>query len=83
MVEGNCIAPTEASVESSSPLPVFGYRSKWELLGTVEHWGHIHERNNKYDAEFQIELIGEDWKITDMKLKDFSHGNVTTSLRKL
>ena len=61
----------------------FNYRSNWELLGTVEHWGHIHERNNRYDAEFRVELVGNDWKITAMDVKDFQHDAVKTRVRKL
>ncbi len=61
----------------------FQYRSQWELRGTVEHWGHIHERKNRYDASFQVELVGDDWKITDMQVNDFSHGAVKTRVRKL
>ncbi len=38
--------------------PGFGYRCKWNLIGTIEHWGHIHERENQYDAEFEIQLAG-------------------------
>ena len=63
--------------------PAFKIRSKWELLGTVEHWGHIHERNNKYEAEFVVQMIDGDWKITDMDVVDFSHGILKSEVRKL
>ena len=61
----------------------FDYRSRWELLGTVEHWGHIHERNNKYDAQFRIELIDGNWKIRKMNVNDFQHDVVKTRVRRL
>ena len=79
LVKGSKLHPTNLPVDT----PSFAYRSHWELLGTVEHWGHIHERNNKYIADFQIELVGDDWKITDMQVKDFKHDAVKTSVRKL
>ena len=79
LINGEKLNPTDRPVNT----PSFAYRSQWELLGTVEHWGHIHERNNKYVAEFQIELVGDDWKITDMQVKDFKHDAVKTSVRKL
>ncbi|MEM9410373.1 MAG: hypothetical protein AAGA30_04625, partial [Planctomycetota bacterium] len=64
-------------------IPKFRFRSQWELMGTVEHWGHIHERKNDYDAEFTIELVGNDWKIVEMDVVDFAHGPVKTRVRKL
>jgi len=68
---------------SEQDSPGFDYRCRWELLGTVEHWGHIHERNNKYNASFRIELIDKDWKIRRMQMEDFEHGVVKTRLRQL
>jgi hypothetical protein len=62
--------------------PGFGYRSQWDLIGTVEHWGHIHERINKFDAKFTIELVDNNWKITSMDVLDENQGPVKTSLRK-
>jgi hypothetical protein len=67
-------------VDSSSPG--FGYRCKWNLIGTIEHWGHIHERENQYDAKFKIQLRDDAWKITSMEVVDEEQGVVKTSLRK-
>ncbi len=71
-------------LDGQPPLarPGFGYRSRWDLIGTVEHWGHIHERINKYDAQFKIELVDNNWKITSMAVLDENQGPVKTSLRK-
>ena len=69
--------------ENSVENPSFAYRSQWELIGTVEHWGHIHERSNKYDAEFTVEMVDDDWKIIEMNVVDFSHDAVKTRVRKL
>ena len=71
-----------ANQSQQSDRPKFGFRSQWDLVGTVEHWGHIHERTNKYDARFQIELVDGQWKITRMQVLDESQGPVKTSLRK-
>lgn len=79
LVSGKQLNPAQ----TSSASPSFEFQSRWELIGTVEHWGHIHQRTNKYEADFQIELIDEDWKITEMKIQDFEHGKVKTNVRKL
>ncbi len=62
--------------------PAFGYQCKWNLIGTIEHWGHIHQRTNQYDAEFVVQLRDDAWKITSMKVIDEEPGQVKTSLRK-
>jgi hypothetical protein len=61
----------------------FRIRSQWELVGTVEHWGHIHERKNTYDAEFRVDLVDRDWKITEMEILDYKPEAIRTSLRRL
>ena len=41
---------------------------RWTALGSVGHWGHIHMRENLYDAIVTIEAIDGQWKITDLEL---------------
>ena len=60
----------------------FGYRCKWDLVGTIEHWGHIHERLNKYDAEFTVQLRDDAWKITSMQEMDCKPSKIKQLLRK-
>jgi len=62
--------------------PGFQYRCKWNLVGNIEHWGHIHERTNVYDATFDVQSIDNEWKITSMKLEDSPQGIVKTRVRK-
>lgn len=66
----------------SSVEPGFVYRCKWDLVGTIEHWGHIHQRTNHYDATFDVQAIDDEWKITAMKLEDSPQGVVRTRVRK-
>jgi hypothetical protein len=44
------------------------FRSKWTAMGTVGHWGHIHVRQNQYDANITVEPVDGAWKITDLEL---------------
>jgi hypothetical protein len=60
----------------------FAYRCNWDLVGTVEHWGHIHQRTNKYDAIFNVQVCDNAWKITGMQMLDEVTGPVKTSVRK-
>ena len=60
----------------------FQYRCKWNIVGTIEHWGHIHERTNQYDAMFEVKVVDGAWKIVVMDLLDQPQGVVKTRLRK-
>ena len=59
----------EASVESrtSSPLS-YTIKGRWTVLGTVGHWGHVHVRQNRYDALVTVEGVDGNWKIARMEI---------------
>ena len=38
----------------------------WIVNGSVGHWGHIHERNNRYQALLQISVNEQQWKLEEM-----------------
>lgn len=61
--------------------PGFEYRSTWTVAGTVEHWGHIHERQNRFDAVFTIEPRDGSWKITRMDIAGQKQIAAKTHLR--
>jgi hypothetical protein len=46
----------------------FAARSTWNVAGSVGHWGHIHQRINQYEAEFEVKAIDGVWKITSLEL---------------
>ncbi len=48
----------------------YNVHSKWTVLGTVGHWGHVHTRKNAYEAQFTMEVVDDAWKITGLKLLD-------------
>ena len=41
----------------------FTFQCTWRITGTVNHWGHTHQRRNQYDAMITIQPIGQSWKI--------------------
>jgi hypothetical protein len=45
-------------------------RLDWTVEGTVEHWGHIHTRLNRYQADFVIQDVDKAWKIVGMDVLD-------------
>jgi hypothetical protein len=50
-----------------SPLG-YALRGQWTAMGTVGHWGHVHTRQNLYDAIVTIKAVDGTWKITDLEV---------------
>jgi hypothetical protein len=50
-----------------SPLR-YALRGQWTAMGTVGHWGHVHTRQNLYDAIVTIEAVDGTWKITALEV---------------
>ena len=44
------------------------FHARWTALGTVGHWGHIHSRENFYEANIHVEPLDGVWKVTDLEL---------------
>ena len=62
--------------------PGYQFRSRWTVSGTVEHWGHIHERRNQFCAVFSVEPRDGLWKITSMQIEEQESLASKTELRK-
>ena len=43
-------------------------RAKWSASGTVGHWGHIHIRQNVYDAILTLAIESGAWKINQIEV---------------
>jgi len=41
---------------------------RWTALGTVGHWGHVHQRQNYYDARVTLADVDGTWKIVDLEV---------------
>ncbi len=46
----------------------FSARCTWNVSGSVGHWGHIHQRTNRYVADLRIEPVDGVWKVTDLEV---------------
>lgn len=47
-----------------------GFRTwaEWVTIGEVTHWGHTHERTNRYEAEISLAAVDATWKISGLDL---------------
>ena len=43
-------------------------RVRWVSSGTVSHWGHAHERRNRYRAEVVAEPVDGRWRLTGVTI---------------
>jgi len=54
----------EADLTPLDDGPGFASHAKWNVSGSVGHWGHTHIRTNQYEARFTVREIDGAWKIT-------------------
>jgi hypothetical protein len=62
--------------------PGFSCQVRWVVAGTVEHWGHVHERQNLFDGRLTVEPRDGEWKITRMDILGQEQKSARTTLRK-
>ena len=77
----------EVNVESIEQLPppedsnAIRVKSRWNVRGTVEHWGHIHGRTNAFEGIFTMAPRQGHWKLTEVALLHEEQTAVVTQLR--
>jgi hypothetical protein len=65
----SALTPWGASAERLDGSPLENaLRGQWTAMGTVGHWGHVHTRQNLYNAIVMIEAVDGAWKITDLEV---------------
>ena len=46
----------------------FLVEARWNVAGSVGHWGHIHQRTNSYHATLTLQDIDGVWKLTGLDI---------------
>ena len=46
----------------------FTVEADWTVNGSVGHWGHIHQRSNRYQAELEVGVDEGQWKLQQMNV---------------
>jgi hypothetical protein len=54
--------------DSAKHAGALNLKAQWTALGQVGHWGHIHTRQNRYDAIVTIKPVDGAWKIIALDL---------------
>jgi hypothetical protein len=53
----------------------------WEVVGSVEHWGHLHTRTDQYQGTVVLVAEPDGWKLTQFEVIDQQQKSVETALR--
>ena len=48
----------------------YALHGTWTALGTVGHWGHVHQRKNRYEAVVTVAAKEGAWKIVGLEMRD-------------
>ncbi len=65
----NAVKILETDVqESQRHRGALDVRTKWTATGSVGHWGHIHTRQNLYDAYLTLAVVDGAWKIINIEV---------------
>ena len=58
----------ELNDENEDMAAGFNARCSWVAIGTVTHWGHTHDRVNRYEAQLSVAVVGGTWKLKTLDL---------------
>jgi hypothetical protein len=61
--------------------PSFYYVCQWDVAGNIEHWGHLHERRQRFVASFRLNVINGYWRITHWDVLDEQPLGTTVTVR--
>ena len=63
---------TMLDVQPRRRLPDGGFiaECRWDVSGSVGHWGHVHGRSNRYQAELAIAPVDGSWKLIGLEILD-------------
>ncbi len=48
----------------------FAAQCSWVAIGTVTHWGHTHDRVNRYEAQLSVAVVDGQWKLRALELQN-------------
>jgi hypothetical protein len=46
----------------------FTARAAWQVGGSVGHWGHVHQRRNRYRADLTVAPVEGAWRLTRVEI---------------
>jgi hypothetical protein len=62
------VALDAVKVLPSEQANSFNVEASWTVHGSVGHWGHIHQRSNRYLANLTVSVDNDRWKLDQMSV---------------
>jgi hypothetical protein len=56
-------------------------RCRWQVTGTVEHWGHLHTRVDEFVGELTLARQRAGWMLDKFRVSEQKQQAITTTLR--
>ena len=57
-----------AGLHPEKGVPSFHVVARWQVDGSVFHWGHEHHRTNEYAARYEVVQTAAGWRIGDQQV---------------
>lgn len=70
-----------AKTQESPIVGEFKVLCSWRVAGTVEHWGHVHTRENEYEAMLTLGAEDGFWKLSGVEIVGERRVRFETTLR--
>ena len=67
---GGGVRTPEATLGRRDGEGGFRVLTTWTVSGSVNHFGHVHYRQNRYNAELNLLAVDGTWKIRRIELLD-------------
>jgi hypothetical protein len=74
----------EVTVTDATPSHKKGHVTidlTWEVVGSVEHWGHLHTRTDQYQGTVVLMAKPDGWKLRQFEVLDQQQNSLETALR--
>ena len=74
------VGPVRSKLLASTPQKL-ELDMTWQTSGQVEHWGHIHSRENEYRARLSLAARDRAWKLVECRFLGQKRLRFQTKLR--
>ena len=75
------VKPVSSRLVGKAMSSSFDVQHRWRVVGSVEHWGHIHTRENEFEATLSIRRVDGAWKLETVKFTSQKRVRFETRLR--
>jgi hypothetical protein len=76
------VQPVSGTIIGTPSQREFQIELRWRVSGEVEHWGHIHTRENEYVGKLSVKNADGFWKLAELKFLNRKRVRFETQLRK-